>query len=203
MAKQLQLRKGTATEHNTFTGANGEVTVDTTKDVLVVHDGITAGGFPNAARANADGTISLIKKDGTSAGEVNSAGLFNNTLTSTNTNQALTAAQGKVLKDTLDNTAASSLGVGQTWQNLTSSRASGVTYTNSTGKPIHIFIAVKDGIGGGLRLVIGGVTIFNFTYDLPAWVFYPVSVIIPDNTDYSFTWAGNSPSDLLTWSELR
>ena len=30
MAKQLQLRKGTAAEHSTFTGANGEVTVDTT-----------------------------------------------------------------------------------------------------------------------------------------------------------------------------
>ena len=95
------------------------------------------------------------------------------------------------------------LGVGQTWQNVTASRSSGQTYRNNTGKPIHIFIAVKDGINGGLRLVIGGVTIFNFTYDLPAWVFYPVSVIIPDNTDYSFTWAGNSPSDLLTWSELR
>ena len=95
------------------------------------------------------------------------------------------------------------LGVGQTWQNLSSQRVSGQTYRNNTGKPIHIFIAVRDGINGGLRLVVGGVTIFNFTYDLPQWVFYPVSVIIPDNTDYSFTWAGNSPSDLLTWSELR
>ena len=203
MAKRLQLRQGTTTEHNTFTGAVGEVTVDTTKDTLVVHDGVTVGGHPVASKANADGTISLIKKDGTSAGTINADGLFNNTLTSTNTNQALTAAQGKVLKDTLNTAVSSSFGVGQTWKNLTSSRASGVTYTNSTGKPIHVFLAVKDGIGGGLRLVIGGVTIFNFTYDLPAWVFYPVSVIIPDNTDYSFTWAGNSPSDLLTWSELR
>lgn len=95
------------------------------------------------------------------------------------------------------------LGVGQTWLNLSSQRVSGQTYWNNTGKPIHIFIAVRDGISGGLRLVVGGVTIFNFTYDLPQWAFYPVSVIIPDNTDYSFTWAGNSPSDLLTWSELR
>ena len=102
MATQLQLRRGTTTEHTSFTGAVGEVTVDTTKDVLVVHDGATAGGFPQAARANADGTISLIKKDGTSAGSINSSGLFNNTLTSTNTNQALTAAQGKVLKDLTD-----------------------------------------------------------------------------------------------------
>ena len=48
MAKQLQLRRGTATEHDTFTGANGEVTVDTTNKTLRVHDGTTAGGFPVA-----------------------------------------------------------------------------------------------------------------------------------------------------------
>ena len=102
MAIQIQLRQGTTTEHNTFTGAVGEVTVDTTKDTLVVHDGKTVGGHPVATRANADGTISLIKKDGTSGGTINSGGLFNNTLTSTNTNQALTASQGMVLKDLVD-----------------------------------------------------------------------------------------------------
>ena len=46
MAKQLQLRKGTATEHNTFIGALGEVTVDTTNKTLRVHDGTTVGGTP-------------------------------------------------------------------------------------------------------------------------------------------------------------
>jgi len=99
MALQFQLRRGTTAETKSFTGAVGEVTVDTTKDVVVVHDGVTIGGFPVAARANADGTISLIKKDGTSAGEINASGLFNNTLTSTNTNQAATAAQAKILND--------------------------------------------------------------------------------------------------------
>ena len=44
MATRLQLRKGSATEHNTFTGANGEVTVDTTNKTLRVHDGTTVGG---------------------------------------------------------------------------------------------------------------------------------------------------------------
>ena len=46
MAKQIQLRRGTTAENNAFTGAVGEVSVDTDKDVLVVHDGVTAGGFP-------------------------------------------------------------------------------------------------------------------------------------------------------------
>ena len=102
MAIQIQLRSGTTTEHNTFTGAVGEVTVDTTKGTLVVHDGVTDGGFPVAARANNDGTISLIKKDGTVSTTIPANGLLNNTLTSTATNQALTASQGKVLKDLVD-----------------------------------------------------------------------------------------------------
>lgn len=44
MAKQLQLRSGTTTEHNTFKGAVGELTYDTEKKQLRVHDGITVGG---------------------------------------------------------------------------------------------------------------------------------------------------------------
>ena len=46
MATRLQLRKGTTTEHSTFIGAEGEVTVDTTKKALVLHDGVTTGGKP-------------------------------------------------------------------------------------------------------------------------------------------------------------
>ncbi|MFZ9959083.1 MAG: hypothetical protein ACO3GP_01730 [Candidatus Limnocylindrus sp.] len=46
MATQVQQRRGTTSEHSTFTGAVGEITVDTTKDTAVVHDGSTAGGHP-------------------------------------------------------------------------------------------------------------------------------------------------------------
>jgi hypothetical protein len=45
MATILQLRRGTTVGHSTFTGAEGEVTVNTTKDTIVVHDGATVGGF--------------------------------------------------------------------------------------------------------------------------------------------------------------
>jgi hypothetical protein len=56
MSKLLQLRGGTTTEHATFTGALREVTVDTTKDTLVVHDGATAGGFPQYPAPTITGT---------------------------------------------------------------------------------------------------------------------------------------------------
>ena len=44
MAKRVQLRRGTTAEHNTFTGAVGELTYDTTNKTLRVHDGATVGG---------------------------------------------------------------------------------------------------------------------------------------------------------------
>lgn len=48
MATQLQLRRGNTTQTNAFTGAIAEVTVDTDKKTLVIHDGSTAGGTPLA-----------------------------------------------------------------------------------------------------------------------------------------------------------
>ena len=45
MATQVQIRRGTATENDAFTGASGELTFDTTNKRVRVHDGSTAGGF--------------------------------------------------------------------------------------------------------------------------------------------------------------
>lgn len=44
MAKQLQLRRGTTVQNDAFTGAIGELTMDTDKKQLRVHDGVTQGG---------------------------------------------------------------------------------------------------------------------------------------------------------------
>lgn len=48
MSTALQHRRGTTTQHASFTGAAGEITVDTTKNAAVVHNGSTAGGIPMA-----------------------------------------------------------------------------------------------------------------------------------------------------------
>ena len=45
MAKQIQLRRGTTSQHSSFTGAVGEITIDTDKDEIRIHDGSTAGGI--------------------------------------------------------------------------------------------------------------------------------------------------------------
>lgn len=196
MAKQFQLRRGTTANHTTFVGAEGEVTVDTTKDVIVVHDGTTTGGFPNAARANTDGTISLIKKDGTSAGEVNSAGLFNNTLTSTNTNQALTAAQGKVLKDTkLDLTSA--LGINQTYQDLTTSRVIDTVYTNSDTRPIFVVVAGSTN-NGSIVATVGGSVLPHQNIGNSLVVTIGTWFIVPPATTYKVSGVA-----LIAWSEMK
>jgi hypothetical protein len=64
MADQLSLRGGTTTEHATFTGANKEVTVDTTKKTLVVNDGATVGGHP-LMRENASNSALALGSAGT------------------------------------------------------------------------------------------------------------------------------------------
>jgi len=53
MSTQIQRRRGTTSEHSTFTGAAGEITIDSTKNTVVVHDGSTAGGFPLAKESGA------------------------------------------------------------------------------------------------------------------------------------------------------
>jgi hypothetical protein len=64
---ELKLRRGTTTDHQSFTGAEGEITIDTSKDTLVVHDGTTVGGHPLSKASEAKGwtTTEHFTSDGT------------------------------------------------------------------------------------------------------------------------------------------
>ena len=78
MAKLLKLRRGTTTQHGSFTGAEGEVTIDTTKDTAVVHDGAQAGGRPLAREDMSNvpaGTIlgTQLENSGVTAGQYGSS----------------------------------------------------------------------------------------------------------------------------------
>ena len=147
MAIQIQLRSGTATEHNSFTGAVGEVTVDTTNKTLRVHDGSTVGGTRLATLAGGLVPVSQLPDATTS---VKGAVILNDTLTSTSTTQALTAAQGKALSDTM-------FGVGQMTVDKTTTRNANITYTNTTGRPIFVFINVFD-LQSVSEIVLDGVS---------------------------------------------
>lgn len=81
MSIQVKLRRGTTSQHSTFTGAEGEVTIDTDKDVVVVHDGTTVGGHP-MVKASSLATVAttgdyndLLNKPSAGLGSVTSVAL--------------------------------------------------------------------------------------------------------------------------------
>ena len=189
MAIQIQLRQGTTTEHNTFTGAVGEVTVDTTNKTLRVHDGSTVGGTRLATLTGGLVPTTQLPAATTS---VQGAVVLNNTLTSTSTTQALTAAQGKVLGDR-------DFGIGQTVQDVTASRALGTTYTNSTGKPILIsvtFVGLNN--SGTTTLIVGGVAAARVSNHSQYSQTKNICYVIPPSRTYSVV-----GSPIILWTELR
>jgi hypothetical protein len=73
MATQIQWRRGNTAQTSTFTGAVSEITVDTDKKTIVVHDGSTSGGIPLALETQMTANAAII----TSAfGKANSANVL-------------------------------------------------------------------------------------------------------------------------------
>lgn len=52
MPTQVQFRRGTTAQNNSFIGAAGEISVNTSNNTIRVHDGVTAGGYELARRGN-------------------------------------------------------------------------------------------------------------------------------------------------------
>jgi len=66
MSIEVKFRGGTTSQHSTFTGSEREITVDTDKETVVVHDGSTAGGFPLAREnGNSSNDFSAASLDAT------------------------------------------------------------------------------------------------------------------------------------------
>ena len=64
MAKRVQFIRHITSVSTVFTGLAGEITVDTTKGVTVVHDGITPGGNPNAREDLTTSPAATVVSDG-------------------------------------------------------------------------------------------------------------------------------------------
>ena len=87
------------------------------------------------------------------------------------------------------------LGYDQAWQNVKSSRNSGVVYTNTTGKPIQLFICANFDATG--KIEIDGIPLP--IYDQEAYGF--IFVVIPAGSTYKVTVVNTAL--LQTWAELR
>jgi hypothetical protein len=95
--------------------------------------------------------------------------------------------------------AMSSLGYGQTWQNVAGSRVFGTTYYNTTGRPIQVFVTTNSGSASSISIItINGAVVGDVVAGSTAHgsgVF-----IVPPGGSYSVS-AGTS--SISYWSELR
>lgn len=74
MPTTVKFRRGTTAQNDSFTGAEGELSVDTTLDQLRVHDGSTAGGAKIARQTDVDDLNTLISTSETTvAGDSNTS----------------------------------------------------------------------------------------------------------------------------------
>ena len=95
-----------------------------------------------------------------------------------------------------------SLGYGQTWQDLTASRALATTYTNTTGKPIVVnAINNENANSPRIFLTVSGILIMYDYKHAPTargWR-TTVSGIVPNGATYQV----DSDNGLSVWAELR
>ena len=99
----------------------------------------------------------------------------------------------------------SQIGVGQTWQDVIGSRKIGVTYTNTTGKPISVAVDVSlVGVGSlRARIDIDGISLQN-TYDSSSTSItrvMQITAIVPDGSTYIVK--NLESATIFSWKELR
>ena len=86
------------------------------------------------------------------------------------------------------------LGWGQTWQDVTASRSSGVIYTNTTGKPIYVIVVPNTLSGYTIEIdssIRSRITMVSGNY-------IPASFIVPNGSTYKI-----NGSTFFCWNELR
>ncbi|WP_333501455.1 hypothetical protein [Kluyvera genomosp. 2] len=95
------------------------------------------------------------------------------------------------------------IGVGQTWQDVTGNRALSVTYTNSTGKPIMVFVSVTVNATSPSSIL----SVNNVSVSIAAGSSWPTNfimrgvlvTIVPAGATYRV----DGGYSLSNWSELR
>jgi hypothetical protein len=147
---------------------------------------VVASGGTGATSLTAN---NVLLGNGTSAVQVVAPSTSGNLLTSNGTTWASSGPN--------------TLGYNQTWQDVTASRASGTTYTNSTGKPIQVNVAGDCSSGSAiLYLTVGGVLISGGQVTNIANQTAQVGAIIPPGATYVLSVSTGTVTPTY-WSELR
>ena len=148
MAIQIQLRQGTTTEHNRFTGAVGEVTVDTDKKTVVVHDGTTVGGTVLAKVSEVpslvpQATEAVVGKAKIATSAIAQAGV--------NDTDFITPLKLK------------NIAFGAAQSSKSKTLVSGTTYTNATNKPITLSVSMTGSSGVAASITVNNFLLFSTT----------------------------------------
>jgi len=107
---------------------------------------------------------------------------------------------GNAATATLSTDSTNALGYNQTWQNVIASRVSGTTYTNSTGKPIQIYVTSNALTPAQINIIVSGLTLSVISNNGNG-TSVSGSAIVPNGATYSVIISGGGT--LGYWYELR
>lgn len=170
---------------------------------IQANDGKVAGVvFEDGASSNV--TVSVPKEGGTLATQTGLSTkqdiLVSGTNIKTINSNSILGSGDIVINDGINLETANSydIGVGQTWQDLKASRAAGVTYTNTTGKPIAVSLIYTASATSStaIQLFVDGVIVDEAFYTNNTSG--ECQSIVPNNSTYMVSHMPN-----MSWSELR
>jgi hypothetical protein len=158
MAKQVIYRRGTTAEHANFVGANGEITVDTVKHVVIVHDGVTAGGVPLANASAVNTSISSLTANIANQ----AASIIALTANAATQSNAIAALQGNISTELLSNVTVIFANIADVRANVLAAHANvELLWGNATVQSEDI-AEIKNGVATFGNIVPSA----NVTYDL-------------------------------------
>lgn len=111
------------------------------------------------------------------------------------------AVTEKAVSDFVQSHTPPALGVAQSWSDVTSSRDTNITYTNTSDKPIMVMISGEPRIEGDLFIFVNGARIYMQELDVSAET--SISFIVPPKATYrAEAYYGNGGSSRRTLSDI-
>jgi len=198
MAKTLQLRRYPFTTVANTIGANGEIIVDTTYNIVTVHDGITPGGFRVATQnaqiqAVSDAANSANSAANSAVQAANSANAANTILANTNFN---TVASNTNSINAVNNNSANINIVAASAGNINIVAANTANINSLNSNTANI--AIVSGNTANINSVAANIANVNI---VASGVITPRVVIIPDGTSITMN-SANTDVALQTNSQV-
>lgn len=106
---------------------------------------------------------------------------------------------------TINGRISESIGVNQTWQDVSASRALETVYTNTTGKPIMLSVTITvSSSDTGAAIIIGSSILASRAYGNAVGAYIPMDgIVVPNGSTYKLSKLNAGNPAIMTWSELR